>query len=146
ALFKGWTITSQLTAGSGLPLTPATVLLVPGTGFTGIRPDLTGAAVKTAPPGLFINPAAFSAPAAGAFGTAGRDSIEGPSQFSLHGAMQRSFPLTARFTANLQIAAINALNHVTYSSYYAQVGSPQFGLPSAASPMRSLQTTLRINF
>lgn len=146
ALFKGWTVTSQLTAGSGLPLTPTTSLIVPGTAFSGIRPDLTGVPIKQAPAGLFINPAAFAEPAAGTFGTAGRDSIEGPSVFSLNGAMQRSFPMGPRLTANLQVQATNVLNHVNYPSYTTLLGSPQFGLPTIANPMRSLQTTLRINF
>ena len=44
SLLKGWTVTSQLNAGSGLPLTPVYLTSVPGTGVTGtIRPDATGA-------------------------------------------------------------------------------------------------------
>ena len=40
ALFKDWTITSQLTTGSGLPLTPVYLTSVAGTGVTGtIRAD-----------------------------------------------------------------------------------------------------------
>ena len=43
SLLKGWTITSQLTAGSSLPLTPYYLTTTPGTGFTGaIRASLTG--------------------------------------------------------------------------------------------------------
>src|SRR5262249_38678142 len=38
-LLKGWTVTSQLSAGSGLPLTPVVLTSVPGTGVTAsIRP------------------------------------------------------------------------------------------------------------
>ena len=44
ALLKGWTLTAQLTTGSGLPLTPVFLTSVPGTGVTGsMRGDLTGA-------------------------------------------------------------------------------------------------------
>ena len=40
ALFKNWTLTGQLTAGSGLPLTPVLSVAGPGTGVTGtIRGD-----------------------------------------------------------------------------------------------------------
>ena len=145
-LLKGWTLTSQITAGSGLPLTPTTLITVPGTGFTGIRPNLTGADPNAAPPGLFINPAAFAAPTPGQFGTAGRDSIEGPSQFAMNASMQRSFDLPAHMTGNLRFDATNVLNHVAYTAYNTLVGSPQFGLPSAFQPMRSLQTTFRVTF
>ena len=44
-LLKEWTFGSQITAGSGLPLTPVYLAAVHGTGVTGsFRPDYTGAA------------------------------------------------------------------------------------------------------
>ena len=55
---------------------------VAGTGITGtIRPNYTGASVNAAPAGFFLNPAAYTAPAPGQWGDAGRDSITGPAQF-----------------------------------------------------------------
>ena len=45
-----------------------------------------------------------------------------------------------------QVAATNALNHVVFPNWNTVVGSPQFGLPNIANPMRSLQTTLRLRF
>ena len=57
ALFKEWTFATQITAGSGLPLTPIYLAAVRGTGVTGsIRPDYTGAPLYAAPPGFFLNP------------------------------------------------------------------------------------------
>ena len=73
---KEWTILSTFTLGSGLPETPILPSAVPGTGFTNIiRPDLTGASVYTPSAGSgglsHLNAAAFSAPSAGQWGTAG---------------------------------------------------------------------------
>src|SRR5262249_50042399 len=52
ALLKGWTVTSQLTAGSGLPLTPVYLTSVAGTGVTGtIRADRTDASLDATPAG-----------------------------------------------------------------------------------------------
>lgn len=60
ALFKEWTVATQLIAGSGLPETPILSLEVPGTGFIGvIRPDYTGAPLYSPPHGLALNPAAL---------------------------------------------------------------------------------------
>lgn len=146
AAYRSWTVTTQVTAGSGLPLTPATFALIPGTGFTGVRPDLTGAPVTAAPPGLFLNPDAFSAPTPGAWGNAGRNSINGPSEFGLDAGLQRSFSLFRKLDASFRLDATNALNHVSYTSWNAVLGSAQFGLPQAASPMRSVLGTLRVNF
>jgi hypothetical protein len=150
ALFKEWTFVSQITAGSGLPLTPTYPVAVRGTGVTGpIRPDYTGASLYAAPPGFFLNPAAYVAPASGQWGNAGRDSITGPSQFALNASLGRTFRLGDRLNADLRIDATNALNHVVYTSWITAVNSAQFGLPNPANPanpMRSVQTTLRVRF
>jgi hypothetical protein len=79
AAYKGWTIIANITAGSGMPLTPVYIAAVRNTGVTGsLRPDYTGAPVYAAPTGRFLNPAAYAAAAAGLWGDAGRNSITGP--------------------------------------------------------------------
>lgn len=66
ALTKEWTFLSQITAGSGFPQTPIYLAAVPGTGVTGsIRPSYTGASIYAAPPGYFLNRAAYTAPQPG---------------------------------------------------------------------------------
>jgi hypothetical protein len=145
SLLKGWTATSQLTAGSGLPLTPIYLTSVPGTGVTGtIRADVTGTAAAPAP-GYYANPATFAAPD-GHWGTAGRNSIRGPAQFGLNASVGRSFLWGQRFTLDWRIDATNVLNHVTYTGVNTIVGSPQFGLPIQANAMRKLQSSLRVRF
>jgi len=146
SLLKGWTITSQLTTGSGLPLTPYYLATTPGTGFTGaIRASLTGAPTD-APAGYYLNPAAYTTPAPGEWGNAGRNSGMGPMQFGLNAGITRTFPWSSRLNMDFRIDATNVLNHVTYSSVNTLVSSPQFGLPSAASQMRRIQTSLRMRF
>jgi hypothetical protein len=145
-LLKEWTISTQITAGTGLPLTPNYLNPVPGTGVTGpIRPDYTGASVTAAPSGLFLNPAAYTAPY-GHWGDAGRDSITGPSQFSVNASLSRAFRLTDRFNMDVQVQATNALNHVTFPSWNTTINSTQFGLPITANAMRTVQTTVRVRF
>src|SRR5258708_11962473 len=90
-LFKGWTVTGQLTAGSGLPLTPVYLTSVTGTGVTGtIRPNVTSTASGAVPVGFLINPSAYTAPAAGQWGNARRNSVIGPRQFSFDAGLGRS--------------------------------------------------------
>ena len=147
ALFKEWTFLTQITAGSGLPQTPIYLATVPGTGVTGsIRPDSTGAPLYAAPSGLFLNPAAYAAPMTGQWGNAGRDSIIGPDQFTLNASIGRTFRLEGRFNLDLRVDATNLLNHVTFVSWNTTVNSTQFGLPTSANPMRSMQATLRLRF
>ncbi len=143
ALVKGWTITSNLTTGTGLPLTPVYGATVAGTGVTGpIRPDVTGLSLTAAPAGRFLNPAAYAAPSAGHWGNAGRNSIVGPSQFQLGASMARTF----QEKLDLRFDSTNVLNHVTYQSWITSISSSQFGLPSAANGMRTVQATLRWRF
>jgi hypothetical protein len=146
-VLKGWTVSSQINAGSGLPLSPVYNSAVRGTGVTGpLRPDYTGADLYAAPNGLFLNPAAYTVPVAGRFGNAGRNTITGPSQFTLNGSATRSFRSSDRVSMDLTINLINALNHVTYPSYNTTLFSAQFGLPNTANPMRSVQTNFRVRF
>jgi len=145
-LYKEWTVQTQISAGSGLPQTPIDSSVVVAGYSAFVRPNVTGASLSAAPPGLFLNPAAFSPPTAGQWGNARRDGITGPNQFSLNAAMVRTFRLDAKVNLDLQIAATNAFNHVSYTSWITNINSTQFGLPAAANAMRSLQTALRLRF
>jgi hypothetical protein len=149
ALFKGWMFTSTMNAGSGLPLTPVYLAPEQGTGVTGpLRPNYTGAPLYQAPPGLSLNPAAYSAPLAGEYGNAGRDSIIGPSVFSLNASAGRTFRLSDRLSGDLRIDSTNPLNHVTFTSFNTTFGNAQFGLPppGAANAMRSLVVGFIVRF
>ena len=146
-LLKEWTVATQINAGSGLPQTPIYFATVPGTGITGsIRPDYTGAPIYNAPAGLFLNSAAYVAPLFGQWGDARRDSIIGPSQFSLNASLGRTFRLNDRYNLDFRLDSTNALNHVTYTAWNTVVNGAQFGLPAAANAMRSVQTSLRVRF
>jgi hypothetical protein len=146
-LLKEWTVTSQITEGTGHPETPIFQAIVPGTGVTGtIRPDLTGTPIYTAPAGYHLNVAAFTAPAPGAWGTARRDAITGPNQFSLNGSMSRTLRLHNPFFLDIRIDGTNLLNHGVFPAWNSVVNSTTFGLPSPANPMRSLQLTGRLRF
>jgi len=147
ALLKEWTVSTQVNAATGLPLTPSYQGIVQGTGVSGpIRPDYTGAPLYDAPSGLSLNPAAYAAPASGHWGNAGRNTITGPRQFSFNASMARTFRLSDRFSGTLQIDSANVLNHPTFPNWVTLISSAQFGLPNNANSMRSFQTTFRLRF
>lgn len=148
-LLKEWTLLSQITAGTGNPETPIYLAAVPGTGYSGtIRPDLTGAPIYQTSGSTRLNAAAYTAPASGAWGTAGRNSITGPGQFSLGGSMARTFRLRAPYNLDVRIDATNLLNHATFTAWNSTWSSisPTFGLPAATNAMRSLLITGRLRF
>jgi len=146
ALVKGWTVTSQLSAGSGFPLTSVYLGVLPGTGLSGsLRASRSGPQLAP-PPGYYLHPDAYRVPTAGSWGDAGRNSVMGPRQFALSAGVARSFPWGDRVTLDWRIDATNVLNVVTYAAVNTVVGSPQFGLPTRANPMRKIQTSIRFRF
>ncbi len=145
--FKGWTATSQITVGSGLPVTPIVLTPVGTTGVTGtVRASLTGVSPDPLTDDSYVNPAAFTAPASGQWGNAGRNSLRGPAQFSMNLGLSRSFLMGERYSFDWRIDITNVLNQVTYSSINTIVGSPQFGLPDRANSMRKILSTMRFRF
>jgi hypothetical protein len=147
ALFKEWTVTTNVTIGSGMPLTPIYSAVVPGTGWTGsIRPNRTSASILLPFTGLFLNPSAFAPPEPGKWGDAGRNTITGPRQFSLDASLGRAFRLRDRYNVEFRFVSKNILNHVTYPGWNTVINSAQFGLPTSANPMRSVQVNLRVSF
>jgi hypothetical protein len=154
-LLRRWTALGQITAGSGLPETPIYLAAVTGTGVTGsIRPKLTGASVYAAPSGFHLNAAAYTAPQAGEWGDAGRNSITGPGQFTFNASLARTFRLKDRYNLDVRVDSTNLLNHVVFTGWNTTLNpgsnpalnSPLFGLPTTANAMRSLQTTMRLRF
>jgi hypothetical protein len=146
AIFKDWTLAGQLNAGSGLPVTPVSFIIVEGTGAVGVRPRLTGESPAAAPPGSYANPAAYAAPLPGTWGDAGRNSIRGPAQFSMDMSVSRVFRLVGSWNVEWRVSATNVLNRVTFASIDTVVTSPQFGFPTVANPMRRIQTAVRLRF
>lgn len=145
-LLKDWTLTANLSTGSGLPLTPVYFTPVGGTGIIGsLRPDVTGIP-NTPAEGSYANPAAFAAPAPGQWGNASRNTITGPATFSLNAGIARTFRIGARLNLDWRIDATNVLNRVTYGSVTTLITSPQFGLPNRANDMRKLRSSIRFRF
>jgi hypothetical protein len=150
ALLKDWTLTNSITVGTGLPLTPTLGGVrgtITGTGNTdSLRASATGFPVDAAAAGQPFNIGAFTLPQPGQWGNAGRDTITGPTQFSLNGSLGRTFRVTERKSIDLRFDATNALNHVTFSSFNTTIGSNNLGLLSGPSNMRSMTATLRFRF
>ncbi len=64
----------------------------------------------------FLNPAAFTTPAAGTFGNQRRNDISGPSLAQLDMTLQKEFALTERFRFKFTADAFNILNHANFAN------------------------------
>jgi Carboxypeptidase regulatory-like domain len=146
-VLKEWTVQGNLNYGTGLPENPVYPAAIPGTGYSGIiRPSLTGASIYSSGTVSHLNAAAFAPPVAGQWGTAGRNSITGPAQFSFSSQLARTFRPHGKWYLDVVINSTNTLNHATITRWHSDVGSTLFGLPVGANAMRSLQTEIHLRW
>ncbi len=147
-LLKDWQLSGGITAQTGNPLT-ARVLgnsqQLAQTGGTGKgRADTTGEPITEGPG--FFNLNAFTTVPSGQYGNAGRNTIPGPGLFSLNLAFGRSFTFAERRRVEFRVESNNLLNNVNYTNLYTVVNAVNYGLPSAASAMRTLDIVVRFRF
>jgi hypothetical protein len=97
-------------------------------------------------PGYGFDTAVFEAPPEGQWGDAGRNTITGPMLLGLNFSAGRVFRFGERRSMDIRFDGTNVLNHVTWTSWDTTLGNSQFGLPTAANAMRSIQATVRFRF
>jgi len=148
-LLRDWQLTGSVTAQTGTPLT-ARVLgnsarLAQTGGIGSGRAEATGLDLASA--AAFFNLGAFTVPLPGEFGDAGRNTIPGPSLVALNAGFGRSFQFgESRRRLELRLEGNNILNHVSYTNINTVVNATNYGLPIAASTMRSFSIVLRFRF
>ncbi len=148
-LLKDWQLSGGLTAQSGTPLT-ARVLgngaaLAQTGGVGSERANSTGADLSSS--SGFFNLAAFTVPAAGTYGNAGRNTIPGPDLVSVNLSFGRAFNLDeSRRRLELRLEANNFLNHVNYTNVNTVVNALNYGAPLATGAMRSVSLVVRLRF
>ncbi len=147
-ILRSWILAGNIAALSGLPYTARVLGNLSDSGGSGnfgaSRADATGLSVSGG--SGFFNKAAFAPPALGAFGDAGRNTIPGPSRFSMNLALTRSFHATERHHVEIRIEAANITNTAIFSNFGTVLNALNYGLATVAQPMRTFRATLRYKF
>jgi hypothetical protein len=151
ALVSNWQVMGSVQLASGTPFTARVLGNVHdvGTGLNGtLRANYSGEPIAVADSTVarFFDTAAFSVPAAGTYGDAGRNSIVGPGVSNVNVAITRSIPLGETRTLSIQLLANNLFDTVQFASIDTIVNSPTFGQVTAARPMRTVQLIARFRF
>jgi hypothetical protein len=120
-VISGWSLASIVSLSTGFPFSPQLGYNPTGSGDSrnpvrpNVNPNFTG---KLYPGGntaqkaaQFFNPNAFSAPAYGTVGNAGRDSLVGPGYADWDFSLLKSTQLTQRFRLQFRAEFFNLLNH-----------------------------------
>jgi Carboxypeptidase regulatory-like domain len=157
ALLSRWSLSDITSFSSGLPYTAYVggnasnnvTALAP---FGGLRADATGLPV-TLPSSEqttlnYFNTAAFAVPAAGAFGTAGRNTIPGPPSLNFDMGLDRLITISREknITANFRLATSNTFNIVNYSGLSTTINSNTFGRVTGVGSMRTMTLSFRLRF
>jgi len=92
--------------------------------------------------------AQFSAPAAGQFGSTGRNMFVGPHYFELNASLLKRIPITERFKLELRADGTNITNSVSFSAPTVDITNSTFGRirNSVASGSRKIQIGAKIHF
>jgi hypothetical protein len=130
---QGWQLNALITAQTGAPFNITAGTNPSGSGDGTDRVNLVGNpfAVTSTRVGtsiVYLNKAAFSAPAAGTYGNLGRDAIYGPGFFSIDPSLFKTFRLTERFSLQFRAEMFNALNWANLANPTATFTSASFGL------------------
>ena len=149
----GWQVNGLLTVMTGEPFNvtvPGGIINAPGNSNTA---DLVGAynVLKQVGPGTqWFDKAAFAQPAAGTFGSLGRNILSGPGFFGIDASIFRRFKVTERFTAEFRAEAINFTNTPKFNNPAGDITSPNFGrvtgVNGAPNGPREVQLGLKVSF
>jgi hypothetical protein len=160
-LLRNWSVSGVGSIRSGLPLTVTvtrkTTDVLDGNN-AGQRPNIVPG-VSLIPEGgqtinEWINPAAFSIPAKGTWGNAGRSIVRAPGLFQIDAAIAREIRITERTGVSLRLEAFNVFNHPELGSPNVNLSSPSFGqilavsntTPVGSGSARSIQLAARFRF
>jgi hypothetical protein len=162
-LKQGWA--SQVTGGfelSGIFTTqngfPFTVNLKgdptnvgAGTGGIFVRPNILAGQSQYLDGSLqstshWFNTGAFVAPAAGKFGSLGRNTVIGPGMTNLDLVAQKTIYIRERLRLQIRAEFFNALNHSNYSIVGRILNDPAFGVVQSQLDPRQIQLGLKVVF
>jgi len=146
----GFSLSGNFTFSTGSYFTPyfsGNVAEASSGGLFTLRPDrVAGQSTKgSGTVGEFFNKAAFVAPA-GEYGTASRNSIEGPGTVSVSASLSRTIELGESRSFEARVTASNVFNTVQYSSINTTLNSQNYGQVTTAAAMRAVQFQARYRF
>jgi hypothetical protein len=146
----GWEVSGIVSIASGLPID---IELTGGQAGNGLpnaanRPNLNGSISYPHTVAQWFNPAVFSNPAVGSFGTLGHNALRGPGNDNWNLSLFKSFVISeargSRF--ELRLESFNTWNHTEFSGVSTNLGSSNFGQVTSAADPRILQLGGKLYF
>ena len=148
AVIGGWQLNGIYTWQRGFPITIQASDLGGLNDAVGTnRADLVGDPdVSNQTINHWFNTAAFAQPAAGSFGTSGRNILRGPGVNNLDLAAFKNFELGKGTRVQFRLESFNTLNHTQFNGVSTNLTSANFGVVTSARPGRINQLGLKFIF
>jgi Carboxypeptidase regulatory-like domain/TonB dependent receptor len=161
-ILGGWQFSGLATARTGLPLTVtisrSASSLPDGNSTSPQRPNLVPGVSFAPPQGSsplhWINPAAFSKPANGTWGNAGRNLYRGPGTWQLDTSLEKQLLGIEKFSLKFRADGFNIFNRAQYGLPVTNLSASNFGVittqlnPGATgtATQRVFQVSLRLSY
>ncbi len=160
--YGGWQWSGTSTVRGGLPVnitvSRAAASLPDGNALSPQRPNLVVGVplyLDYGTSGLWLNPAAFSVPAAGTWGNLGKNVLRAPGLFQIDTAVSKKVRLTERIGLDFGFQFFNVLNHpqlgapsanISSTSNFGRILSPINTSPVGSGTPRQIQVFARFSF
>uniref|UniRef100_Q022L1 TonB-dependent receptor n=1 Tax=Solibacter usitatus (strain Ellin6076) TaxID=234267 RepID=Q022L1_SOLUE len=154
-ILGGWELSGIVSAQSGFPYTinlrGDTAGVGAGTGGIFVRPNAVPGVSYQLPSSQmstsrYFNTAAFTAPATGAFGNVGRNTLIGPAFANADAVVSRHFRIKEREDLQFRAEFFNALNHPNFTLVGRILNDPTFGQVLSQADPRELQFGFKFTF
>jgi hypothetical protein len=160
AIIGGWQLAGVGTIRSGLPLNVTVSRLataLPDQNNGSQRPNVVhGQSLYPADQTVstWLNPAAFSIPAAGTWGNAGRNLVRAPGHWQIDTALEKRVEVRERLAFTFRAEAFNVFNAAQYGNPVVSISSATYGLinsafstsPTGSGTPREIELSLRLAF
>ncbi len=157
--YGGWDLSGIFTARTGTPFSVTiarSAATVPSGQTQSQRADYIGGEVylSNKSPNGWLNPAAFTLPANGVYGNAGRNRFRGPGLWQADTGISKKFRLTERMQLDFRTEVFNLFNRAQYGNPVNGRQNSTFGRilvtandgATGTGTSRQLQFMLRLNF
>ncbi|HEX4807366.1 MAG TPA: carboxypeptidase regulatory-like domain-containing protein [Bryobacteraceae bacterium] len=149
-ILGNWQLNGIVTYTSGVPFTVNVSGDIANTGnlLNYERPNLVGNPIPANQgPSEWLNPSAFSVPAAFTFGNLGRNTFRGDPLKDFDFSLFRDFPFSESRRLQFRFDAFNLTNTPTWGSPQAVLNAANFGeITATRSTARELQLSLKLYF
>ncbi|MGA2599352.1 MAG: carboxypeptidase regulatory-like domain-containing protein [Bryobacteraceae bacterium] len=110
------------------------------------RPNYSGSVSYPETVAQWFNPAAFSLPAAGQWGTLPKGAIRGPGRDNWNISLIKNFAFTEQRGLELRVESFNTFNHTQFNGVSTTYTSSNFGAVTSAFDPRVFQMGVKLHF